>query len=74
MGLKAAINLRIKFLSVFGDSALVISQIRGEWDTKHPSLIPYREHVLTLIPYFEQITFEHVPQEENQLADALATM
>ena len=25
MGLKAAIDLRIKFLSVFGDSALVIS-------------------------------------------------
>ena len=40
MGLKAAINLRIKFLSVFGDSALVISQIKGEWDTKHPNLIP----------------------------------
>ena len=34
MGLRAAIDLRIKFLSVFGDSALVISQIKGEWDTK----------------------------------------
>ena len=30
MGLKAAIDLRIKFLSVFGDSALVINQIKGE--------------------------------------------
>ena len=29
MGLRAAIDLRIKFLSVFGDSALVISQIKG---------------------------------------------
>ena len=47
MGLKAAINLRIKFLDVFGDSALVISQIKGEWDMKHPNLIPYEEHVLT---------------------------
>ena len=34
MGLRAAIDLRIKFLSVFGDSALVIIQIKGEWDTK----------------------------------------
>ena len=42
MGLRAAIDLRIKFLSVFRDSALVISQIKGEWDTKHPSLIPYK--------------------------------
>ena len=29
---------------------------------------------MTLIPYFEEITFEHIPREENQLADALATM
>ena len=29
MGLKAAIDLRIKFLDVYGDSALVISKIKG---------------------------------------------
>ena len=52
MGIKDAIDLRIKFLDVYGDSALVINQIKGEWDTKHLNLIPYREHVLTLIPYF----------------------
>ena len=74
MGLRVAIDLRDKFLSVFGDSALVISQIKGEWDTKHPNLIPYRECVLTLIPHFTEITFEHFPREENQLADVLATM
>ena len=30
MGFRATIDLRIKFLSVFGDSALVINQIKGE--------------------------------------------
>ena len=30
--------------------------------------------MLTLMPYFEEITFEHFPREENQLADTLATM
>ena len=64
-GLKAAIDLGIKSLDVFEDSALVISQIKGEWETKHPNLIPYKEHVLTLLPYFEQITFENFPREEN---------
>ena len=62
-GLKDAINLRIKFLSIYGESALVISQVEGEWDTKHMNLIPYQEHVLTLISYFEEITFEHIPRE-----------
>ena len=57
MGLRATIDLRIKFLSVFGYSALVISQIKGEWDMKHPNLIPYKEYVLTLLPHFKEITF-----------------
>ena len=61
MGIKATIDLRIKFLDVYGDSALVISLIKGEWDTKQPNLIPHKEHVLTLIPYFKEITFEHIP-------------
>ena len=64
-GLKAAIDLGIKSLDVFRGSALVISQIKGEWDTKYPNLIPYKEHVLTLLPYFEEITFEHFPREKK---------
>ena len=74
MGPRASIDLRIKFLSVFRGSALVISQIKGEWGTKHPNLITYKEYVLTLLPHIKKITFEHFPREENQLADALATM
>ena len=73
-GLRAAIDLEIKSLDVFRDSSLVISQIKGKWDTKQPNLILYKEHVLTLLPHFEKITFEHYPREENQLANALATM
>ena len=65
LGLRDAIDLRIKFLSVFGYSALVIIHIKGEWDTKYPNLIPYKEYVLTLLPHFKEITFEHFPREEN---------
>ena len=42
MGIKDAIDLRTKFLSAYGDSTVVISQIKGEWDTKHLNVIPYR--------------------------------
>ena len=63
-GLKTSIDFGIKSLDVFGDSALVTSQIKGEWDTKHPNLILYKEHVLTLLPHFEQITFEHFREKK----------
>ena len=67
LGMRAAIDLRIKHLNVFGDSTLVISQLKGDLDTKHHNLIPYKELVLSLIPYFEEIVFEHFPREENQV-------
>ena len=41
---------------------------------KHLNLIPYKELVLTLISFFEEVAFKHIPREENQLADALAAM
>ena len=41
MGLEEAIDLRIKYLDVYGDSTLVVNQIKGEWETNQPGLIPY---------------------------------
>ncbi|XP_050896218.1 uncharacterized protein LOC127102948 [Lathyrus oleraceus] len=73
-GTEDVMDLRIKYLEVYGDSTLVISQINKDWETHHPNMIPYREHMMKLIPYFEEITFDHIPREENHLADALATL
>ncbi|XP_050890884.1 uncharacterized protein LOC127096343 [Lathyrus oleraceus] len=73
-GIKVAIDLRIKILEIYGDSTLVISQIKEDYEARDHKLIPYKEHVLKLVPYFNEITFHHIPREENQLADALATL
>ncbi|XP_050877403.1 uncharacterized protein LOC127081165 [Lathyrus oleraceus] len=72
--LEATIDLRIKVLEVFGDSALVISQVKGDSETRDSKLIPYKEHIKKLISYFDEISFHHISREENQLADALATL
>ncbi|XP_058766924.1 uncharacterized protein LOC131640541 [Vicia villosa] len=74
MGLEKAIDLRIKILDVFGDSALVINQIKGEWETRHLSLILYRYYARRLLTFFNKVEFYHIPREENQMADALATL
>ena len=37
LGLQAAIEKKIKSLKVYGDSALVICQLNGEWETRTPS-------------------------------------
>ncbi|XP_040942235.1 uncharacterized protein [Gossypium hirsutum] len=39
MGIRAAIKRKIKVLEVYGDSALVIYQLKGEWETRDPKLM-----------------------------------
>ncbi|XP_039063418.1 uncharacterized protein LOC120208142 [Hibiscus syriacus] len=64
----------IKMLKVYGDSSLVMYQLRGEWDTKEPKLIGYQNLVLELLKEFEDVTFKYLPRENNQMDDALATL
>ncbi|KAG8501630.1 hypothetical protein CXB51_004048 [Gossypium anomalum] len=74
MGIRAAIDRKIKVLEVYGDSALVIYQLKGAWETRDPKLISYRKLVLELIEQFDNINFFYLPRDENQMADALATL
>ncbi|XP_027348294.1 uncharacterized protein LOC113859811 [Abrus precatorius] len=74
MGIQATIESKVKVLEVYGDSALVIHQLKGEWETGDAKLIPYQAYIKELIEYFDEITFQHIPREDNQLADALATL
>ena len=74
MGLEEAIDLRIKILDVYGDSTLVINQIKGERETRHVGLILYKYYARILLTFFNKVEFHHIPRDENQMADALASM
>ena len=45
MGLHATINKGVKKLEVYGDSTLVIYQLREEWETRDSHLILYHNHI-----------------------------
>ncbi|RDX97071.1 Gypsy retrotransposon integrase-like protein 1, partial [Mucuna pruriens] len=74
MGLLMALEYQVKRLKVFRDSALVIYQLRGEWEMRDAKLIPYHDHVREIVTMFDAVTFRQIPREENQMADALATL
>jgi ribonuclease HI len=61
MGLEEAIDLRIKYLSIYGDLALVVNQIKDEWDTNQPGLIPYRDYARRISTFFTKVVFHHIP-------------
>ncbi|XP_050916555.1 uncharacterized protein LOC127131683 [Lathyrus oleraceus] len=50
------------------------NMVKGDWEARDSKLIPYKEYIRKLVPYFDEISFHHIPSEENQLANALATL
>ena len=74
MGLQAVIDKKVKNLKVYGDSALVIYQLRGDWLTRDSRMILYHKLAMKMVNEFEVINFEYLPREENQISDALATL
>ena len=52
----------------------MIHQLRGEWETRDHKLIPYQTYIKKLAEFFDDVSFHHVPKEENQMADALNTL
>ena len=74
VGLQVALNFGAYNLSVFGDSLLIISQIKGKWQAWDTKLIPHQKCVNCMILKFWDITFAYLPWALNQFADALATL
>ena len=61
LGLQVALEFGAYDLSVFGDSQLIISQIKGKWQSRDTKLIPYQKCVSRLISKFQNITFAYLP-------------
>ena len=74
MGLQAVVNKKVKNLKVYGDSALVIYQLRGDWLTRDSKMVLYHKLAMEMVDHFEMISFEYLPRDENQMADALAIL
>jgi probable phosphoglycerate mutase len=71
-GLKAARELNATEVDVRMDSKLVIEQMSGRWQIKHPGLRPLAATAAELVTHFERVTFDWIPRERNKAADALA--
>lgn len=54
------------------DSELVVRQMTGVYKVKNLKLKPYHERAVALSKEFAAFDIEHVPREENQIADALS--
>ena len=68
-GLKACKDNNIKNLIVYGDSKLVIEQVKGNWNVKSENLKPIYNEIKNLLDEysFEHIEFTHILTNLYQL-------
>ncbi|RKT52727.1 bifunctional RNase H/acid phosphatase [Saccharothrix australiensis] len=71
-GLRAAAELGASAVSVRMDSKLVVEQMSGRWQVKHPSMQPLAREARALAGAFDQVSYEWIPRERNKDADRLA--
>ncbi|MDX6218866.1 MAG: ribonuclease / adenosylcobalamin/alpha-ribazole phosphatase [Frankiales bacterium] len=71
-GLQAALEVGATEVDVRMDSKLVIEQVSGRWQVKHPGLRPLAREATELLSRFSSFTATWIPRERNKYADRLA--
>jgi ribonuclease HI len=73
LGLRAANDLKIKELTMFGDAELIVHQVRNLYRAKHPKLRTYINEVWDLFDsFFLAFNISFVPRGDNTMAESLA--
>ncbi len=71
-GLTAALELDAADVEVRMDSKLVVEQMSGRWQVKHPSMKPLAREAADLVRRLGQVRFTWIPRAQNSHADRLA--
>ena len=71
-GLRIAIELGVKCLMVYGDSAMVVNQLSKDWSCSNEKMDAYCAEIRKLEGKFYGIEYHHVVRDQNQLADHLS--
>jgi len=71
-GLTAALELEPAEVEVRMDSKLVVEQMSGRWQVKHPAMKPLFMQASALVRRLGRVRFSWIPRAQNSHADRLA--
>ena len=72
-GLKKAIEFKVKNLKVYGDSEIIVKQVRNTIHCLSPHLKGYQSDVWDLLMNFNAFNIFLIPRLKNAVVDLLAT-
>ena len=73
LGLNTLKQMGARRIVVHGYSKLIINQVKGIYQAKHPRLRAYRNTMLDLLEEFSKYSLSTIPRGQNHIVDALAT-
>ena len=73
-GLAAALDLGATAAEMRMDSKLVVEQMSGRWQIKHPAMKPLAKEAAGLVRQLGSVHFGWIPRERNKRADRLANL
>lgn len=71
-GLREAEHLAPAGIEIYSDSQLLVRQMTGVYQVRHPNLIPLHREAEKLLQHFSNFTIKHIPRQKNKRADKLA--
>ena len=74
IGLQLTQQMGVQYFETYGDSKLVINQVKGEYEVRHEDFVPYHHAVVQLANTFEGFYISHVSRLQNTKADALIAL
>lgn len=73
-GLEAAAEMGITHLTAYVDSELMCKQIKGQYQVKHPTIMPLHTKCNILIAQLQHFNIVHIPRKYNKEADHLCNV
>ncbi|XP_056848927.1 uncharacterized protein LOC130499051 [Raphanus sativus] len=73
-GLTLAKQMGVEDIQVFSDLQLIISQVKGDYQAKDPSMIRYLSVAKRLLDRFRHCKLTQIPREHNSQAEALVNL
>jgi len=67
-------KIGVKNLEAYGDSKIIVNQVRGEYQVRNEDLVPYRNTTINMAESFRNFYIDHVPRQPKAHADALASL
>ena len=52
-------DIEVKNLESYGDSKLIINQLRGDYEVQHEDLVPYHNAIIIMTEKFENFYIDH---------------